>query len=185
MTRPTWDTRWRVGLPAVLVFIWGAMAGVAIDRFWLTDGARATELLAAAPLTAQSLAEDLELDASQKARIDALLDSLRPVLERAAVQGPDSLQAAARMARQRLEEALPDDRRPPFERWMSDRQAQMMDDMRSGNMMRWTPMVNREMMQRWMPREGSDSGGVGMEDGCDDGCRRERWERESGRRWRQ
>ena len=146
MKVPSFGPGGRAVMSATLLFGFGAVAGAAADRLWVTSGA--TEL-AAAPLTVESMAGALDLGTSERARVAALLDSLEPIVARAVVAGPDSLQAAARMARQRLEEVLPPDRRPRFRRWMSDHHDRMMDDMRGGNMMRWMPTMEPDVMRRW------------------------------------
>ena len=144
----TVDARWTAALPVVLVFVLGAVAGVAADRLWINGGVAE---LGAATLTTEGMAGALDLDPSQRERVAALLDTLQPFLAQAAVGGPDSLQAAARMARQRLEEALPPDRRLRFRSWMDDQHSRMREDMRSGNMMGWTPMMEPDMIRRWTP----------------------------------
>lgn len=141
---------WTVLVPTALIFLFGGVTGVAVDRLWRAS--QRTEL-PDAPLTAHGMVEELGLDPAQEARLTALLDTLEPAIARAAVQGPDSLQAAARIARQRMEDALPPDVRGNFRRWMTDRRDEMMADRRSGDMMRWMPMMEPEMMRRWMPDE--------------------------------
>jgi hypothetical protein len=92
------------------------------------------------------MAEDLDLDAKQQARVRQVLDSLEAEIARAAIRGPDSLRTAAREALQRLERALPADRRSGFRNWMRGHNQRMMNEMQ-----RWMgPMEDRWMEDRWM-----------------------------------
>lgn len=125
------STQLKGALVAALLFLLGAVAGVAVDRVWL---GRWPSEAQAAPLTVDAMADALDLDASQNGRVRRVLDSLRADLARAAQAGPDSLRDAAQRGRRRLEEALPPDRRPHFEAWMDEHHARMMQMMGSGMM---------------------------------------------------
>lgn len=126
MSPRTLDPRLEAGLVAGAIFVLGAAAGVAGDRML---GRRAAAEPGAIPLTVQEMAGTLGLDPGERARVDAVLDSLRPEIVGAAAQGPDSLRAATRRARARIGEALPLARRPEFHRWLDTHHAQMMEGM--------------------------------------------------------
>lgn len=142
------DARTKAAVAAGLLFSLGAIVGVAADRWWFGSAPD----LAARPLTAVAMADALNLDAAQRAQVAALLDSLALSVASAALEGPASLQAAARDVRQRLVHALPPDRRDRFARWMSDQYAQMMEHMCNDDMMRGAPAM--KMMRGRMPAEG-------------------------------
>lgn len=174
------DPRRKAALAAAVLFALGAMAGVAADRWWL--GRRASEL-AAAPLTAEAMADVLDLDAGERARVTAVLDSLETSVARAALEGPASLQEAARGARQRLEQALPADRRGRFQSWMSGHHARMMKRMCGERATRGEPMMGPGMMPGRMPAEAEGRGRMrrqGEWDGrgdLNDSAGRQRWMR--------
>lgn len=126
MSAPGMDPRWKAGLVAFVIFALGVGAGVSADRLWLGRTAAAGP----PPITVASMAEALRLDAPERARMRALVDSLQPDIARAAAQGPDSLRTATMHARQRIEDALPPDRRADFLRWLDARHARMMEHMR-------------------------------------------------------
>lgn len=117
--------RWRAILAGLLLLLAGAALGVTVDRLWV-DGSTPA---AAEPLTADALARSLELSPDERARVRAVLDSLRDEVAAAAAAGPDSLRAAARAARHRLHDALPPEHRPAFRRWIQHRHRQMMERM--------------------------------------------------------
>lgn len=168
MTHGTRPTLRKVLLPATLLFGLGLVAGVAADRLWVAG--EATELLAA-PLTVESMVRALDLDTVEQARVAALLDTLEAAVAYAVGLGPDSLQAAARIARQRLEQALPPDVRPRFQSWMNDHHNRMMMDMRSGDMRRWTPIIEPETMRRWTPSDRGEWERMMTDDCCREGGR--------------
>jgi len=118
------------GIAAGLLVVLGALLGVTLDRTLLGRA----PVAAAVPLTLDAMARDLELDSAARARVQKRLDSLDVSVTRAAEQGADSLRAAARRARQELENALPDSRRPQFRQWMNQHRNQMMRMMRGGAM---------------------------------------------------
>ncbi len=109
------DPRWKAALATAAVFALGVIVGIAIDR--LGTG-RAPERAAAAPLTVEALAEALDLESDDRARVREVVDSLENAIARASAEGPASLRAAAQEARQQLEAALPADRRGRFRSWM-------------------------------------------------------------------
>ena len=120
----------KAALAASLIFILGLVAGLGVDRLWMArDEVRGTRAL-----TSEAMTAALDLDASEAARVRAVLDTLRVELARAAEAGPDSLGSAARRGRQRLEAALPAERRERFRTWMSEHHARMMGEMRGGMM---------------------------------------------------
>jgi hypothetical protein len=131
MSTPRTDPTWKAALAAALLFLLGAVAGVAGDRVWLR-GVPAAE--AAEPLTVAGLSSALNLDPAQGARVRSVLDSLQTVVSQAALAGADSLRSVSVEGRRRLEEALPPDRRVAFQQWMEQRHAQMMREMGGGMM---------------------------------------------------
>lgn len=147
-------SRWMGALVAALLFLLGTVAGVAIDRLWLDASPAAAE---AAPLTVEGMGDALELDQGQSARIRALLDTLRVDMSQALMEGPDSLRTMARHARERLEEALPPDRRMRFRDWMQDHHARMMEHM-GGGMMGPGGGMGPGMMRGRQPRNGGGRG---------------------------
>ena len=120
----TTGLRWKAALTAAFLLVLGIVLGIAIDRLWLTSGH-----VDRPPLTAEAMAEELELTASEEARVREVLDSLETEISEAAGMGPDSLHSAARRARQRLERALPPDTRPEFRQWMERHHRRMMKEM--------------------------------------------------------
>ncbi len=120
----TTGLRWKAALTAAFLVVVGIVLGIAIDRLWLAPGH-----VDRPPLTAEALAEELELTASEEARVREVLDSLETEISEAAGMGPDSLHAAARRARQRLERALPPHARPEFRQWMERHHRRMMKEM--------------------------------------------------------
>lgn len=125
---PGGRSRWKAAAAAGLLLLAGAALGVTVDRLWVAGAGDAR----AAPLTADAMARSLELDPAARARVAAVLDSLRGEVAAAAAAGPDSLRAAARRARRRLHDVLPPDRRPAFRRWMQSRHREMMERMHPG-----------------------------------------------------
>lgn len=125
------NPKWQAALATTLIFLLGAVAGVAADRVWL---GRAPAVAQAATLTPAGMEAALNLTPSQAARVRAVLDSLRGEVVQAAQAGPDSLRDVAQRARQRLEEALPMDRRASFQEWMQQHHARMMQQMGGGMM---------------------------------------------------
>ncbi|MQA88742.1 MAG: hypothetical protein GEU90_00710 [Gemmatimonas sp.] len=125
MNKWTDGVRWRVFGTAALLFTAGGATGVLMDRVWLSPPqAEAT------PLTAEAMVARLGLSASEAARVQALLyDSLHAEIHAAVQQGPDSLRAAVRNARRRIEAALPSEARPEFGAWMEEQYEHMMGRM--------------------------------------------------------
>lgn len=114
-------TRRKAAAAAVLLLLAGGLLGVVVDRLWLFP--REAE---STPLTARAMAARLGLNASEEARIRALLDTMHSEMTAAAQQGSDSLHSAARNAHQRLEAALPPDARAEFRVWIQEHHRQMM-----------------------------------------------------------
>ncbi|HZD80660.1 MAG TPA: hypothetical protein VE646_11565 [Actinomycetota bacterium] len=121
----------KAALATAVIFLVGAAAGMAADRVWLGLWPPRAE---AASLTPEGLVRALDLDSTQRARVDAVLDSLQVEMTGAVTAGPDSLRSVARRGRQRLEDALPPDRRAPFRQWMQAHHARMMQYMGRGMM---------------------------------------------------
>lgn len=157
--------RSRAGLAAAALFLAGVVVGTAADRLWL---GRAPSEAEAAPLTVRGLGRALDLDPAERARVGAVLDSLRGEVATAAEQSPESLRVVARRARGRLEEAIPADRREAFRVWMQGHHQRMMQ--RMGPMMRGgMPMhemmgpeggPGTEMMGPGMGRDSASGGGM-------------------------
>lgn len=120
----TEGNRWTAALTAAFLLVTGAVLGIAIDRLWLRPPEPGGP-----PLTAEAMAESLELTSSEEARVRRVLDSLEVTISGAAGAGPDSLHAAAHRARMRLEKALPPRARPEFRRWMERHHRRMMEEM--------------------------------------------------------
>lgn len=153
-------SRWKAAAAAVLLLLAGAALGVTVDRLWIARAGDAR----AGPLTADAMARSLELDPATRARVAAVLDSLRGEVAAAAAAGPGSLRAAARRARQRLHDVLPPDRRPAFRRWMKSRHREMMERMHSGEGPgaggRHMPMHRRDSAGGMMMGPGGGPGGM-------------------------
>lgn len=157
----------KAALASAVIFLLGAVAGGTMDRVLL---ARSPAVAAAATLTPEGMAQALNLDAAQGARVNSVLDSLSAEVSQAVQGGPDSLRDVARRARQRLENALPPDRRASFQTWMQQHHARMMEQMGGGimgsgagmtpGMMQSTDTTTSGMMGR--RRMGTDSGRGGM-----------------------
>jgi hypothetical protein len=127
------NPRWTAGLVLSCVFAGGLLVGVAVDRVWTSR--RPAPETAAPPLTVDALADSLHLDPAERARVHQVAESLDAEILAASGQGAESLRAAAQRARQRLEGALPSDRRPQFQTWMEQHHARMMQLMqRPGGM---------------------------------------------------
>ena len=132
-------------LAAALLVTFGAVLGITLDRLWLGRApVAAAATLTPTPLTLDAMAEALDLDSAARARLGTRLDSLGEHLARATAQGPDSLRAAARHAREQVEAALPADRRQPFRRWMDGHRDRMIQMMRGGR----TEPMRHSGMQR-------------------------------------
>ena len=118
----TWTDRacWRAAGTAALLLVTGGAMGVVVDRLWLSP----TEA-AAARLTAEAMAARLGLSSEDEAHLRILLDSLHAEILAAVQQGPDSLHAAVRDARLRIEAALPVDARAEFREWIQEHHQQM------------------------------------------------------------
>jgi hypothetical protein len=82
------------------------------------------------------MAEVLDLNSAQQARVVELLEDLEVRVTQAALEGPASLQEAAREARRLLEEEIPPDRRERFRNWMGEHRDWMMNEMCDEEMMR-------------------------------------------------
>ena len=105
--------RWRAATAATLLVLSGAILGILVDRHWISPPESQ-----AAPLTAETMAEDLRLTEAQEAALRMLLDSLHTEIATAAAQGADSLQAATDRAHHRIAESLPPESRGAFHAWM-------------------------------------------------------------------
>lgn len=149
------ESAWKGALVATLLLLVGVVAGVSADRIWLRHGVAAP---AAASLTPEAMARALDLDPVQDARVRSVLDSLQVEVGQALQSGPDSLGTVARRARQRLEQALPADRRARFRDWMQEHHARMMDQMGGGAMGGGPGMGAGMMPAPDTPRNGVNGG---------------------------
>lgn len=122
MSGPETASRWRAAAAATLLLLAGAVLGVAVDRTWI----RSRPGSAVPVLSVDDLARSLDLDASTRRRVSALVDSLDSEIVRAARAGPDSLRRNAMRARRRIEAVLPPGRVPGFRRWMRTHHRAMM-----------------------------------------------------------
>lgn len=84
----------------------------------------------------EALADSLHLGGAERARVRQVVDSLDAAIVRASERGAESLQVTAASARQRLEAALPPNRRAAFQTWMQRHHARMMQMMGQAGMMR-------------------------------------------------
>lgn len=116
-------SRRRALATALMLLLAGALAGIAIDRLILMP-----RPAAAAPLTAEGMADQLGLGPADQARIRALLDSMHTeILEAASRFGPAGMLATASSAHERIEAALPPELLPRFRAWMEEHHRQLMD----------------------------------------------------------
>ncbi|MEO5509126.1 MAG: hypothetical protein ABIV28_08630 [Longimicrobiales bacterium] len=105
--------RRKAAAAAALLFIAGGLTGASVDRMWLNPSQHADM-----QLTAGELSDHLRLNASDEARMRALLDSIEPDIAAASELGADSLRASAARAHERLEQALPPESRQGFRDWL-------------------------------------------------------------------
>ena len=150
MSQSTTTTlQWRAAFAAALLISAGAFLGVCADRLWLVAFAGADE---DPQVSVEALATALSLNARQTADIAALVDSIGWTLSEAIERDPESLPVVARESRLRLEEAIPDDRRPRFQTWMDGRRSEMLGRMRGRGMMRGGTGRGRNMRSDSLPR---------------------------------
>ena len=124
MTKWTDGAWWRAAGTAALLLVSGGVLGVLVDRLWLSPPEAHGK-----SLTAEAMAARLDLSAAERARIQALLDSLHTeILD----HGPDSLGTAARNAHRRIEAALPADARSEFRAWMREHHERLRGRMHGG-----------------------------------------------------
>ena len=150
------DPRRKASLALGFVFAAGVLVGVAADRV----GSRLPATASATPLTVEALADSLRLSAPEREHVRQVVDSLDTAIARATGQGPESLQVTAAGARQRLEAALPPDRRAQFQAWMLRHHARMMQMMGQGGMMGSMGGPGGGMMGPATPRR-AGGGGAG------------------------
>ncbi len=126
------DPRRTASLALAFIFAAGVLVGVAVDRVWI---GRLPAAASATPLTVEALADSLHLGSAERARVRQVVDSLDAAIVQASAHGAESLQVTAASARQRLEAALPPDRRAAFQTWMQRHHARMMQMMGRQGMM--------------------------------------------------
>ena len=150
----TTTLQWRAAFAAALLISAGAFLGVCADRLWLVAfAANETE----PQVSVESLSAALNLDTRQRNEIAALMDSIGWTISEAIERDPESLPSVARESRARLEQAIPDDRRPRFRNWMEGRRSEMLDRMRGRGMMRGGQGRGRGIIQDsqlYRPRRG-------------------------------
>jgi hypothetical protein len=123
MSKHSGSSRRRAQATALLLLLAGSLAGIAIDRLLLLP-----RPAAAAPLTAEGMADELDLGPAEAAHLRALLDSMHmEVLEAASQAGPAGMLASARSAHARIEAALPPEMLPKFRVWVEQHHRHLME----------------------------------------------------------
>lgn len=148
MNLPSIKPQSKAVIVAFALFSLGAVAGISADRWW---NERQQPLPQAGQLTVPAMAQALDLDNAQQARVADLLQDLEIQVAQATREGPAALQEAARNARQRLEEEIPADRRERFRSWMGEHREWMSEQMCDDGMMEsdWRNKENRKRWRRW------------------------------------
>jgi len=103
-------------------------------------------------VSVEALSTALNLSIRQRDEIAALMDSIGWSISEALERNPESLPVVARESRARLEQAIPDDRRPRFQNWIDGRRSEMLDRMRGRGMMWGGRGRGRGMMTDSQPR---------------------------------
>ncbi len=129
MNYPTSSLQWRAAFAAAFLIALGACLGVTADRIWLAATNRPDDTQ---QVTIEALALALNLNARERDRVAALVDSIGWNISAALEENPDSLSSIVRNSRLRLEEALPSDRQQRFRSWAEDQRGVMLDRMRGG-----------------------------------------------------
>jgi len=150
MSQSTTTTlQWRAAFASALLICGGAFLGVCADRLWLVAFAADEE---APQVSIEALSTALNLSMRQTDEIAALMDSIGWNMSEALERDPESLPFVARESRARLEQAIPDDRRPRFRNWMDGRRSEMLDRMGGRGMMWGGRGRGRGMMADSPPR---------------------------------
>jgi hypothetical protein len=123
MTQYSGSSRRRAQVTALALLLAGALSGIAVDRLLLLP-----RPAAAAPLTAEGMAQQLGLGPADEARMRTLLDSMHAeVVEAASRAGPAGMFEAVRSAHARIEAALAPELLPRFHAWMEEHHRELMD----------------------------------------------------------
>jgi hypothetical protein len=124
MSNRTEGTSWRAALTAALLLATGVAMGIVIDRHWLSPSD-----VYATPLTAEAIADRLDLSVTEAEKLQSLLDSLHGEILAVMQQDPDALGAAVQSAKVRIEAALPPESRGDFHAWMKEHQDRVINHM--------------------------------------------------------
>jgi hypothetical protein len=127
----------------------GAFLGVCADRLWLVAFAAEDE---GPQVSVEALSAALNLNVRQTDEVAALMDSIGWTISEAIERDPESLPIVARESRARLEQAIPENRRPRFRNWMDGRRSEMLDRMRGQGMLRGGRGRGRNMRSDSLPR---------------------------------
>lgn len=149
MSQSTTTLQWRAAFASALLICGGAFLGVCVDRLWLVAFSAEEE---APQVSVEALSTALNLSIRQRDEIAALMDSIGWSISEALERNPESLPVVARESRARLEQAIPDDRRPRFQNWIDGRRSEMLDRMRGRGMMWGGRGRGRGMMTDSQPR---------------------------------
>jgi hypothetical protein len=129
MKRETDRTRRRAAATAAFLFLAGGVTGVTADRLWLNPSP-----LDAMPLTADAMADRLELSPAQTTQVRELLDSLHAEIAAVVIESPDSLPSVVQRAQLRIEATLPAASRSEFRAWMQEHHQHMRSRLHGGVM---------------------------------------------------
>jgi hypothetical protein len=149
MSQSTTTLQWRAAFASALLICGGAFLGVCADRLWLVAFSADEE---APQVSVEALSTALNLSIRQRDEIAALMDSIGWSISEALERNPETLPVVARESRARLEQAIPDDRRPRFQNWIDGRRSEMLDRMRGRGMMWGGRGRGRGMMTDSEPR---------------------------------
>lgn len=117
----------RAGVTVGFLVLAGMLTGIAVDRLFLLP-----ERAAAAPLTAEGMADQLGLTPGDEARVRSLLDSLHAEVMGSGSLDPAAMVASAERAHERLEAALPPELLPRFRLWMQEHHRQLVERVEAG-----------------------------------------------------
>ncbi len=141
--------QWRAAFAAALLISAGAFLGVCADRLWLLAFTARDE---EPQVSVEALSAALNLSVLQRDEVAALMDSIGWSISEAIERDPESVPVVARESRARLEQAIPENRRPRFRNWMDGRRSEMLDRMRGQGMMRGGQGRGRNRRSDSLPR---------------------------------
>jgi hypothetical protein len=124
--RQSRKTRLRAGGAALLLLLTGAVLGIKVERLF-----NAPAPLEARGLTADAVAERLDLSPDEAVRLTALLDSIHGELMTAELESPEARRLATQEAHRRIEASLPPHAAPAFRAWIQEHREHMMHHMGS------------------------------------------------------